>query len=275
MLVIHTLRAQVPCGHRYLAGINMERFNILSFEEIDSTNRYALDNLLLLPDRQIILAERQTQGYGRVGRMWVSENPGNLYMSLILKPADTGVTSSNLSGLSLYMSVILCDLLDEYGVEASIKWPNDVLVRGAKIAGLLGEAVFQGDRLTGYVLGCGVNLNMGVEELESIDQRATSLNIHMGKTVERYGFLDRLLQRFFFGYEHFLKRGFPSVRQAYEGRCAFLGREVIVKSMKSEYRGAAKGFTDRGELILETGEGEEQILNSGDVQTVRLDSPTG
>ena len=253
----------------------MERFNILSFEEIDSTNRYALDNLLNLPDRQIILAERQTQGYGRLGRIWVSGNPGNLYMSLILKPADTGVTSSNLSGLSLYMSVILCDLLDEYGVEASIKWPNDVLVRGAKIAGLLGEAVFQGDRLMGYVLGCGVNLNMGVEELESIDQRATSLNIHIGKTVERYGFLDRLLQRFFSGYEPFLERGFPSVRQAYEARCAFLGRDVLVKSMKSEYRGAAKGFTARGELILETEKGERRVLNSGDVKTVRLESPTG
>jgi BirA family biotin operon repressor/biotin-[acetyl-CoA-carboxylase] ligase len=253
----------------------MERLNILSFEEIDSTNRYALDNLLQLPDRQIILAERQTRGYGRLGRIWVSESPGNIYMSLILKPGDAGDTPSNLSCLSLYMSVILCDLLTEYSVDASIKWPNDVLVHGAKIAGLLGEAVFRGDRLMGYVLGCGVNLNMRMEDLGSIDQRATSLNLLTGKTVERSAFLDRLLQRFFSGYDQFLEKGFPSIRKAYEGRCSFLGKEVLVKSMTNEYRGTAKAFTARGELILERVEGGEQILSSGDVQTVRLNSHTG
>jgi BirA family biotin operon repressor/biotin-[acetyl-CoA-carboxylase] ligase len=248
----------------------MERFNVLSFEEIDSTNRYALDNLYLLPDRQIILAKRQTGGYGRYGRRWFSQNPGNIYMSLVLKPVETGITPSNLNGLSLYMSVVLCELLGEYGVDASIKWPNDVLVNGAKIAGLLGEAVFQGERLKGYVLGCGVNLNMRAEDLEAIDQSATSLNLHTGKRVARCAFLDRLIQRFFSRYDAFLERGFPLIRRAYEGRCAFLGKEVRVKAMNSQYRGIAKAFTTGGELILETGEEEEQILRSGDVRTVRL-----
>jgi BirA family biotin operon repressor/biotin-[acetyl-CoA-carboxylase] ligase len=248
----------------------MGQFNILRFTEVESTNSYALKNLHSLADRQVIVAERQTGGYGRLGRRWVSHNPDNIYMSLILKYADAHEIPTALTGLTQYMSVTLCELLLEYGVSASIKWPNDVRVGGAKIAGLLGEASFQGDRLMGYVLGCGVNLNIHEKDLASIDQRATSLNLLLGAAVERDRFLDRLLERFFTGYEGFLEGGFPTIRPTYEEKCDFLGKQVVVKSVDGEYRGTAKSFTERGELVLERAGGEQHILRSGDLETMRF-----
>jgi BirA family biotin operon repressor/biotin-[acetyl-CoA-carboxylase] ligase len=248
----------------------MEQINILRFAEVKSTNSYALKNLHSLADRQVIIAERQTDGYGRLGRRWVSHNPDNIYMSLILKPVDALEIPMALTGLTQYMSLTLCELLLEYGVHASIKWPNDVRVGGAKIAGLLGEASFQGDRLMGYVLGCGVNLNMHEEDLASINQRATSLNLLLGAAVDRERFLDRLLERFFIGYKGFLEGGFPTIGRAYEEKCDFLGKQVEVKSAAGEYRGTAKSFTERGELVFEGAGGEQYILSSGDLEIMRL-----
>ena len=247
----------------------MEQFNILRFTEIQSTNSYALKHLSSLPDRQIIVAERQTHGYGRLGRRWVSQNPHNIYMSMVLKPAAGPELSMALTGLTQFMSVVLCEVLLDYGVSASIKWPNDVRVDGAKIAGLLGEARFQGENLLGYVLGCGINLNMSLDDLGAVDQKATSLNLLVGKTVDRDEFLQALLQAFFRGYEGFLQGGFPVIREAYVKRCDFLGKHVLVKSVDGEHSGRALSFTESGELVLSTPDGE-CILRSGDVETMRF-----
>ena len=249
----------------------MEQFNILRFTEIQSTNSYALKHLGSLADRQIIVAERQTRGYGRLGRRWVSRNPHNIYMSIILKPAVPSDIPMAFTGLTQFMSVTLCKLLLEYGISASIKWPNDVRVGGAKIAGLLGEARFQGDRFLGYVLGCGINLNMSPEDLASVDQRATALNLLVGKAVDRDRFLHALLQKFFIGYEGFLQGGFPFIQSTYVESCDFLGKQVVVKSVDGEYHGTARSFTERGELILEGADGEQHILRSGDVETMRFE----
>jgi BirA family biotin operon repressor/biotin-[acetyl-CoA-carboxylase] ligase len=247
----------------------MEQFNILRFTEIRSTNSYALKHLDSLDDRQIIVAERQTRGYGRLGRPWISENPDNIYMSIVLKPdAATGIPTT-MTGVTQFMSVTLCDLLYEYGVAASIKWPNDVRVEGAKIAGLLGEARFQGERFLGYVLGCGVNLNMTREDLAVVDQRATSLNLLVGGVVNREGFLNALLKTFFRGYDGFLLGGFPFIQKAYVEKCDFLGRLVVVKSIDREHHGIARAFTERGELVLALEDGGQLVLSSGDVEAMR------
>jgi len=247
----------------------MEKFNILRFTEIRSTNDYALKHLDSLDDRQIIVAERQTRGYGRLGRSWVSENPDNIYVSIVLKPNAASGIPTAMTGVTQFMSVKLCDLLHEYGVAASIKWPNDVRVERAKIAGLLGETRFQGERFLGYVLGCGVNLNMTQEELASVDQKATSLNLLVNRVVDREDFLNALLLTFFRGYDGFIRGGFPTIQKAYVEKCDFLGSLVVVKSIDGEYHGIAKTFTERGELVLAVEDGVQLVLSSGDVETMR------
>ncbi len=175
----------------------MPAFNILRFESLESTNAYATRHLGELGDRQIILAETQTAGFGRFGRTWVSHIPGNIYISLVLKPDLPLDGNSPLANITQYMSLCICDVLDTYGVVGAIKWPNDVLVDGKKISGLLSQTSIRNGRLMGYVLGAGINLNMPADVLAEIDQPATALNLITHLPVNREGFLSRLLERFF------------------------------------------------------------------------------
>lgn len=169
-------------------------FNILYFPEIPSTNLYAMENLDTLAHRQIIVAERQTQGQGQFGRTWVSDRPGNVYMSIVLKPSDETIYLVN---LTRYTATIINNTLKAYNVTSRIKPPNDVLVNNVKIAGILCQSAIQGQKTRGVVVGIGVNLNMTRDDLDKIDQPATSLNLVLGKPVSKEDFMVNLLQRFF------------------------------------------------------------------------------
>jgi BirA family biotin operon repressor/biotin-[acetyl-CoA-carboxylase] ligase len=244
-------------------------FPLLRLGEVDSTNRYALQHIDMFPDRQIIVADRQTAGYGRLGRTWVSHLPGNLYMSVILKPAKPPEDSSIFPSLSLYASLRLCELLLEYGIDARIKWPNDVLVNGRKMAGILGEASFRGERFMGYVLGLGVNLNMDSRDLKSIDRPATSVNLTVGREVDREAFLNRLIQAFFSGYEGFLVRGFSMIRHEYMKKSSLLGKPIVVTVSGCSYSGKALSFSRGGALVMIADTGERMTLAAGEVSQLR------
>ncbi len=239
---------------------------ILNLNEVDSTNNYALRNLSSLSDRQVIVAEKQTRGHGRLARKWVSHVPENVYMSLVLKPFREVKEHSPLTNLTQYMSVVICEFLLKYNVHAELKWPNDVLVKGAKIAGLLGESTFQGILLKGYVLGAGINLNMTPDDLKVIDQPATSLNLLTGNPVNRDSFISGLLDKFFSGYDQFLEKGFLHIKEQYTKKSTFLGKKITVTSLlKSRTIGIAKNFTDYGSLILAADSGKEKIIKAGDI----------
>jgi BirA family biotin operon repressor/biotin-[acetyl-CoA-carboxylase] ligase len=245
------------------AMIPIEKYRILRFSEIDSTNSYALKLLETLCDKQIILAETQTQGYGRMGRPWISTATGNIYMSIVLKPS---VFVKQLTNLTQYLSLVICRLIEDYGPEAEVKWPNDVLVAGKKIAGILGEGSFRGESFQGYVLGAGINLNMKLEEAARIDQPATALSILTGRPVNRDEFLALLLDAFFSGYEKFLRSGFPSIKSEYSRRCSILGKQVSVQSGDRRMRGMALCFLDDGTLSLLGSSGTETVVAAGDVR---------
>jgi BirA family biotin operon repressor/biotin-[acetyl-CoA-carboxylase] ligase len=234
-------------------------------KEVDSTNSYALRNLDVLRDREVIIADIQTGGHGRFSRKWLSNVPDNLYMSIVLKPSGK---TDTLTGLTLYMSTVICELLEEYGVKSSLKWPNDVLVQGEKIAGILGETKYQKNTLKGYVLGTGINLNMTVEECAKIDQPATSLNLHTGKRVNRDDFTDRLLKGFFSSYRNYLSTGFSLVRDAYLQRCAIIGRKIIISTQDQQYSTTAKSLTADGEMIIEKDDGKEMIVRAGEIISI-------
>jgi BirA family biotin operon repressor/biotin-[acetyl-CoA-carboxylase] ligase len=244
------------------AMIPISKYRILSFPEIDSTNSYALKHLQTLCDKQIILAETQTQGHGRMGRPWISTVTGNIYMSLVLKPS---AFVTPLTNLTQYLSLVICKLIENYGPEAEVKWPNDVLVAGKKIAGILGEGCFRGEAFQGYVLGAGINLNMNPEEAARIDQPATALSILTGRPVNRDEFLKLLLDEFFTGYEQFLKSGFPSIKSEYSRRCSILGKRVYVRRGGRRMSGTAFCLLDDGTLSLLNGSGKKTVVAAGDV----------
>ena len=117
--------------------------NTVYLERVESTNLFAKSNLHDLADCTVVHAKEQTAGRGRMQRKWVDLGEGNLFMSFVLKPSNS--FNEVYSNLTQYLSVVLCDLLDEFGVSAEIKWPNDVQVNGKKIAGILSETVMQGE----------------------------------------------------------------------------------------------------------------------------------
>ena len=240
----------------------MSRYRTIYLNKVDSTNSFALRNIHNLQDRQVIVAEKQTEGHGRLNRKWISHIAGNIYLSLVLKSFHE---LSHLANLTQYMSIVISDVLESYNIEPELKWPNDVLVKSAKIAGILGESHFQGSNLIGYVLGAGINLNMSADDLKGIDQSATSLNLLTGTRVDKDRFLSQLLKRFFRGYNQFLIEGFPSIKKKYSARSSFLGKKIIAVTAKGRTFGIAKEFTDSGALVLLTENGDEKILTTGDI----------
>ena len=275
-------------------------YKITYFQEIDSTNTYALRNISDLSDKQVLSADKQTAGRGRFDRKWVSDREDNVYISLILKPcssiniskqkgfSDLGksqtieglVTSENritnsyptcynnlpLAGLAQYMSVIICRILETYGVQAEIKWPNDVRVNGAKIAGLLSQASFKGAEFKGLILGVGINLNLAEEDLNKIDIPATSLNLLTGKPVDKEIFIEKLLDEFFENYEFFLIHGFPFIKEEYVCRNCFLGKKISVKNPELLFSGIAKEIKDDGSLIILDEAMQERQVITGDIE---------
>lgn len=110
----------------------MPKYRIIYFNELESTNKYALENILQLDDKTIIRAKTQTNGYGRFKRKWISDDYDNLYFSIVLKPSENIDNTLPLPNLTQYMSVIIAELIEQYGLIPEIKWPNDVKINHKK-----------------------------------------------------------------------------------------------------------------------------------------------
>lgn len=181
------------------------RYNIIKIDTIDSTSVWARRNLARLNDFDVVSADIQSMGHGQFERKWYSsrENGGNIYISVVLKPDNI----THLNELTRYTSVIVSDVLAEYGLKPDFKFPNDVLINGKKISGILAESVFQGEEFKGVVVGIGINLNLNKNELSSIDIPATSIFNETGRSVNKDEFLNRFMTHFDKMYDDFLKNG--------------------------------------------------------------------
>lgn len=157
-----------------------------------------MERLAQLSDKQVIVAGIQTHGRGQFDRKWISDKPGNVYMSIVL-------INTHLKNYTFQMAEALCSVLrQDYELNPTIKEPNDVMVDSKKIAGILSQSATRGDKLNGIVLGIGVNLSLTEHDLSLIDQPATSLNLIIGKSIDRNTFINRLLDEFFVNYPSFI-----------------------------------------------------------------------
>lgn len=242
----------------------MSRYRVIEFAELDSTNRYACGRLRELADGDVIQAGIQTAGRGRWERKWISDVPGNLCLSLVLKPAGSPAALP-LASLSQLLALSACRVLESYGVEPALKWPNDVQVGGRKIAGILAETVVTGSEFLGLVLGIGVNLNLDATVIATVDQPATALNLVLGRYVSVLTFRDALLETFFARYRDFLQAQFPLIRTEYRQRCHFLGRAITVRSPQQWVQGIARDISPTGELELELPDGRQQQVGVGEI----------
>ena len=234
----------------------------IALESVNSTNRWAKEHIQELPDKTLVTAKIQTEGRGRLNRSWVDLGEGNLFLSFVLKP-DLKYKRV-FPNLTQYLSVILSRVLEKYGIEPKIKWPNDVLVQDKKIAGILAETSMSQTHFNGIVLGIGVNLNAHRENFEKIDKPATALNLETGSFVDLEEFKNALYKEFFVNYQEFLQQGFSFIIDEYVNRACFINKELTVAQIGANVSGCAKGVTESGELILAQ-ENKDIILNIGDI----------
>ncbi len=179
--------------------------SIIHFDELNSTNEYARQHLEELDDFDVVTCDLQTKGQGQFERIWYSSNKngGNIYASLILKPDDI----THLNELTRYCALIGAKTIEKYGLNPTFKYPNDILVNGKKIAGILAKSEFFGQTFKGVVVGFGINLNLEKDELIKIDQPATSIFEETGKNVDKNEFLNLFLSNFKKDYLDFIKNG--------------------------------------------------------------------
>lgn len=211
----------------------------------------------------VFWADVQTAGKGRRGRSWYSEAANNLYFTILLRPQ---VTPDKASMLTLVMAHAVAGAVREFtGLEAQIKWPNDIVVAGKKICGILCEMKLDSTRLDYCVAGVGVNVGRQ-EFAEDICDKATSLEEQLGRQIDREGLLQAILGRFERGYETFRHcEDLSFLREEYNGWLVNQNRQVRVLEPQGEYEGVAKGITATGELLVECGDGQVQKVYAGEV----------
>ncbi len=222
---------------------------LIFLEEVGSTNAYVKQHMSELSDSTVVYTSHQTDGRGRLSRKWIDTGENNIYMTFCLKPSCE--FQEIYSNLTQYLSVVLCKTLEKYGVDSKIKWPNDVLVDGKKIAGILSETSMQGSSFKGIALGIGVNLNTSQTLLDSIDKPATSLAVILNKEIDREKFLKTLTDEFFLNYNRFLNTGFAMIRDFYLNHASFLNTDISVNVLGKIESGCAVDITQDGALVLE------------------------
>jgi BirA family biotin operon repressor/biotin-[acetyl-CoA-carboxylase] ligase len=235
------------------------------FQTINSTNTEAYQLALQgASEGEIVIAESQEKGRGRVGRIWVSPPFLNLYLSVILRPH---IPPHQASLMTLMAAVATAEGVETFsGLHPVIKWPNDILLKNRKVAGLLNEIHSETDRIHFVILGIGVNLNMDGKMLpKEIRGVATSLKMEMGKTVSRKEFVRCLLEALEKWYDIFLRKGGNAVLEAWKEWAQIKGKAVKVTSFGETWVGRAVDVDSEGRLILETGKGERKRIVAGDV----------
>ena len=212
----------------------------------------------------VVLADRQSGGKGRLGRRWESPAGVNLYCSVILKPNLAPSEAPQLTFLSAVATARAITAVT--GLQPAIKWPNDLLLNGCKVAGLLNEMSAETDRISFVILGIGVNLNMQAHQFPAdLRSPATSLQLESGAPVSRLQFAAVLLQELDHEYARFLREGFDPVREEWSRLCNAAGRTVRVDMGTGLLQGLFHGLDRDGALLVRLPDGTLERVLSGDV----------
>jgi BirA family biotin operon repressor/biotin-[acetyl-CoA-carboxylase] ligase len=234
-------------------------------DTVGSTNDYAL--ILAAegaPHGALVVAEKQTQGRGRLKREWMSCPNRGIYLSILLRdalPVRVAPQSSYIGALALVKM-----LRDEFAIAASIKWPNDVLIGGRKVAGILTEMQSDQDFSRFSVVGIGINVNHSREEMSGpFRYPATSIAIETGVAVKRQKVLLEFLRRFEDEYERFLENGLGALLPEIEQYSEMMGKTIRVVCGNREIVGTARGISAEGALQLLRDDGSREFVWAGDV----------
>lgn len=237
---------------------------IYFYEETDTTNNRARELALEgAPEGTLVVAEKQTAGRGRRGKVWESPLGTGIWMSLVLRPQ---IAPAEASVLTLLCGLATAEAIEaETGLSAGIKWPNDILINGKKAVGILTEMDCEMSEVHFVIPGIGINVNTASFPPE-IAEIATSLYLECGKTVSRRRLVHKVLERLEEHYETFLRTGsFAAMLENYRKHCITLGKEVHVLG-REPFFAEALDITPEGELLVRRADnGKEEVVFSGEV----------
>ncbi|WP_418433753.1 biotin--[acetyl-CoA-carboxylase] ligase [Anaerotignum lactatifermentans] len=237
---------------------------IYFYEETDTTNNRARELALEgAPEGTLVVAEKQTAGRGRRGKVWESPLGTGIWMSLVLRPQ---IMPAEASVLTLLCGLATAEAIEaETGLSADIKWPNDILINGKKAVGILTEMDCEMSEVHFVIPGIGINVNTASFPPE-IAEIATSLYLECGKTVSRRRLVHKVLERLEEHYETFLRTGsFAAMLEDYRKHCITLGKEVHVLG-REPFFAEALDITPEGELLVRRADnGKEEVVFSGEV----------
>jgi BirA family biotin operon repressor/biotin-[acetyl-CoA-carboxylase] ligase len=239
--------------------------NIYTYDQVDSTNiigkKFAAEGK---EEGTFIIAEEQTKGKGRMGRDWVSPYGKGIWLSFILRPEIIPLRASE---ITFVIAVGIMEGIKKHiNKEVKIKWPNDILLDGKKIVGILTEISAEMERINYIVAGIGINANQDIEDFpEDIRVKATSLRLNTGKYINRNELLRELIEemeRIYFIYKN---EGFKKILEFWKENNATLGRRVKAITFDGEITGVAERIDDEGYLIILDDQGNENKILAGDV----------
>lgn len=239
--------------------------SILYAEQVESTNNWA-KNLARLgaAEGTVTIAGCQTRGRGRLSRGWISP-VGGLWFSVVLRP---NLRPSEVSRLPFVAGLAVADALrDLCGSQVETKWPNDVLVNGRKVCGILSEAEVEGDKLCFVVVGVGINVGFKAKESlpEELWDIATSLDDESERKIRVEALFRVVLERFESVYHILLGEGFSRVLEMWKRNAGFLGKRVQVLDGNEKYAGMAVDVEQDGSLSLRLDDGSVRLFVVGDV----------
>jgi BirA family transcriptional regulator, biotin operon repressor / biotin---[acetyl-CoA-carboxylase] ligase len=239
--------------------------DIRVFQETTSTNdvieKLARDGV---KEGAVVFAESQTRGRGRLGRKWISPARRGLWFSVLLRPPLRPQEATRLTAASA--TALARAIRLQTGVVPQIKWPNDILVRGRKVAGILTEMSTEPDRVRHLILGIGVDVNLAAADFSpELRKLATSLRLETGDNVDRPALAAAILRELDRDYARACSPKFPELADEWEAQCATLGRNVTIHVGDRTIQGRAESLDDDGALLVRTQHGHLERIRGGDV----------
>ncbi len=248
-----------------LIGLETKKLGkkIVFFDSVESTQKEAHKLAEEAAEGTLVIAEEQTAGRGRMTRPWHSPKYTGIWMSLILKPHLPPFKAPQ---FTLITAVAVAEAIrDTTGLTPEIKWPNDILLNGKKITGILTELQADADQIRSIIIGIGMNVNQQEfpKELESI---ATSIAIEKGEKVQRAKIVQAILKNTELYYQEYMENGFGLIKEKWESFAVSIGRHIIARTVSGTIRGKALGITEEGVLKLESMDGVVHDIYSADIE---------
>jgi BirA family transcriptional regulator, biotin operon repressor / biotin---[acetyl-CoA-carboxylase] ligase len=253
----------LQCGQEINMVLTAERIQsklaprpLRFYEQADSTNDLALDWLRAgAMAGSAVVTDEQVKGRGRLGRTWYTPPGTALILSVVLSPKV-----EDLGQITMLGAVAIAEMIEHLGTaDVGIKWPNDVLLQGKKVSGVLSEAVWNGDKLQGAVLGMGINVRIDFSGTE-LAGTAISIEPALGHAVDRLDLLDDLLSRVDYWYERLQT---SALFDAWKSRLNMLGKMVTVQ--QGTLHGLAESVDQSGALLLRDESGQLHRVVAGDI----------